>query len=372
MRVLLSTTAGTGHFRPLLPLARELAAAGHELACAAPPEAAAMVEREGLRHLPFDGVPPDHPERIETFSRAPSLPPAEARQLVGSVVFGRLNTTAALPGALAAVAEFAPDVAVHESAEQGVRLAAEAAGVPVVVVNPSLAVRVFTTSVAAGVAELRGSLGLYPDPDGTTVLEGAGISWFPRSFDLADAPAQVQRYRDGVLPSPAPVGERSLVYVTLGTEAGGIPFFAHVLPEVVAGAARAGLPVVVATGRPVEPALLAGIEGDVRVETWVDQAEVLRHARVVVCHAGSGTTLGALAAQVPIVAVPLFADQPDNAERIVATGCGRCVEPVAEQVADAVHELAAALPEGSVRVAQEMAELPDAAAAVPWLESLAR
>ena len=47
MRVLLSTTSGAGHFRPLLPVARALADAGHEIACAAPEEARAMVEREG-------------------------------------------------------------------------------------------------------------------------------------------------------------------------------------------------------------------------------------------------------------------------------------------------------------------------------------
>lgn len=55
MRVLLSSTAGAGHFRPLLPFAWALQRAGHDLACAAPAEAALMVEREGLRHLPSTG-----------------------------------------------------------------------------------------------------------------------------------------------------------------------------------------------------------------------------------------------------------------------------------------------------------------------------
>ena len=371
MRVLMSTTSGTGHFRPLLPLASALTRAGHEVACAAPVEAAAMVEREGLRHLPFDGVPPDHPERTEAFSRAPALPPHEARQLVGAVVFGRLNTTAALRGAQAAVSSFAPDLVVHEAAELGVRLAAEAAGVPVVSVAPSLSVRAFPESMAAGVADLRESLGLDRDEDARTVLDGPGISWFPRSFDLPDAPAHLRRLRDGALPAPTPVAERSVVYVTLGTEAAGLPFFAHVLPEVVRGAVRAGLPVVVATGKPMDPAVLSDIDGEVHLETWVDQAEVLRTARVVVCHAGSGTVLGALSGQVPIVAVPLFADQPDNAARITETGCGLQVPPEAEQVAAATQELAAHLPEGCVQMAQELRALPTAEDAVPWLEATA-
>jgi UDP:flavonoid glycosyltransferase YjiC (YdhE family) len=225
--------------------------------------------------------------------------------------------------------------------------------------------------MAAGVADLRESLGLDRDEEARSVLEGPGISWFPRSFDLPEAPAHVRRFRDGSLPAPTPVAERSVVYVTLGTEVAGVPFFADVLPQVVRGAVQAGLPVVVATGKPVDLALLSGIEGDVRVETWVDQAEVLRTARVVVCHAGSGTVLGALGGQVPIVAVPLFADQPDNAARIAETGCGLQVPPEADQVAAATRELAAHLPEGCVRMARELAALPPAEDAVPWLEAVA-
>lgn len=88
------------------------------------------------------------------------------------------------------------------------------------------------------------------------------------------------------------------------------------------------------------------------------------------CHAGSGTTLAALAAQVPIVAVPLFADQPDNARRIAATECGVAVAPTAEDVARAVKELSTHTPHGCPRLGRELAALPDAAEGVPFLESL--
>lgn len=38
---------------------------------------------------------------------------------------------------------------------------------------------------------------------------------------------------------------------------------------------------------------LGPIPTDVHVEPWVSQGRVFRHAAVVVCHGGSGTTLGA-------------------------------------------------------------------------------
>jgi UDP:flavonoid glycosyltransferase YjiC (YdhE family) len=64
----------------------------------------------------------------------------------------------------------------------------------------------------------------------------------------------------------------------------------------------------------------------VRVEPWIDQAGALERADLVVCHGGSGTTLAALAAGVPLVMVPLFADQFENARRITATRAGRAVQ----------------------------------------------
>ncbi len=72
---------------------------------------------------------------------------------------------------------------------------------------------------------------------------------------------------------------------------------------------------------------------NVRVERWVDQNEVLTRATAVVCHGGGGTTLGTLAAGLPLVVVPLFSnDQHINAGRIAASGAGVNVAPHAEAI----------------------------------------
>ncbi|MDP3713905.1 MAG: glycosyltransferase [Mycobacteriales bacterium] len=375
MRVLLSTTSGTGHFRPLLPFARALQRAGHELACAAPAEAAQMVEREGLRHLPFAGVPGDDPDRIAVFRQLPTLDEAEGRQLFGSEIFGRLNTTAALPGARTAVETFAPDLVLHEAAELAVRITAEAAGVPQVAVSPSLTIPAFLTSTAAGIADLRAGLGLDPDTTGAGMLAAPVLSAFPASFDFPHAAEHdVHRFRDPDL-ATAVAPEGDLVYVTLGSEAHSLPFFAPVLRDVVEGALSARLPVVVSTGADLDGDVLAGLVGDLRVERWVDQAEILSRARAIVCHGGSGSTLGALAAGVPLVVVPLFADQPDNAERVVATATGSRVDPgpdLAGRVASAVRLVVDERPPGCDRISADIAALPPADEAVRWLEGLTR
>ena len=373
MRVLLSTTSGAGHFRPLLPLARALQAAGHELACAAPAEAAAMVTREDLQHYPFDGVPPDDPDRLAVMQQLPTLTTEAAEHLMGAEVFGRLNTTFALPGAQAAVADFRPDLVVHEAAEGSVRLAAIARGVATLAVNPSLTIAAYVRSMAAGVTELRASLGLEPDPEGSELLTSPAVSWFPASFDVPDAAHyDVRRYRDPDTAAPSPDGDRDLVFVTLGSEAASTPFFAAAITTIAAGAREAGLPVLVATGQPVDPGPLSEIDG-VRVETWVDQAEVMRRTRVVVCHAGAGTTLSALVAGVPIVAVPLFADQPYNAASIERCGVGTRVAlgpSLRDDVAAATRALAAETPAACHDLLAEIAALPPVTDAVPWLASL--
>ena len=76
MRVLFSTTAGTGHFGPLIPFARACAANGHTVAVAAPGRFAETVTGAGFDHLAY-GEPPS--ELIgQTFARIQQLPFAEA------------------------------------------------------------------------------------------------------------------------------------------------------------------------------------------------------------------------------------------------------------------------------------------------------
>jgi UDP:flavonoid glycosyltransferase YjiC (YdhE family) len=60
---------------------------------------------------------------------------------------------------------------------------------------------------------------------------------------------------------------------------------------------------------------------------FLPQALVLPQVDAVVCHAGSGTMLGALSEGKPIVALPMAADQFANAEQIVRTGAGVAVQP---------------------------------------------
>ena len=61
---------------------------------------------------------------------------------------------------------------------------------------------------------------------------------------------------------------------------------------------------------------------NVRVERFVAHAPVLERAVAVVCHGGMGIVQKAVAAGVPIAAVPFGRDQPEVARRVVEAGAG--------------------------------------------------
>ena len=64
---------------------------------------------------------------------------------------------------------------------------------------------------------------------------------------------------------------------------------------------------------------------------------MLAEADVAVSHGGFGTTLGAVAAGLPLIVVPLFGDQPDNARRVADAGAGLALWPDPDAPAEPIR-----------------------------------
>ncbi|MBV8834804.1 MAG: glycosyltransferase family 1 protein [Acidobacteriaceae bacterium] len=64
------------------------------------------------------------------------------------------------------------------------------------------------------------------------------------------------------------------------------------------------------------------LPGNPIVVNYAPQLEVLKHTSLTVCHAGTNTVLESLQAGVPVVTVPVWADQPGVAARLVYSGAG--------------------------------------------------
>ena len=112
------------------------------------------------------------------------------------------------------------------------------------------------------------------------------------------------------------------------------------------------------------------------VASWLPQDTVLAHAAAMVGHGGFGTTMGALAASVPQVVVPLFTfDQVVNGEHVAAVGAGRTTGMRQDGVRAAAGALPEVLADASYAeaagvVAAAMRALPPPADVVPVLKSL--
>src|SRR6478735_8752720 len=85
--------------------------------------------------------------------------------------------------------------------------------------------------------------------------------------------------------------------------------------------------IVVTIGERNDPAALKPQPPNVHVENYVPQSLLLPYCNAVVTHGGHNTVLGALGYGVPLVVIPFYADQPDNASRCTAIGVGRAISP---------------------------------------------
>jgi UDP:flavonoid glycosyltransferase YjiC (YdhE family) len=345
MRILICTRSGAGHFGPLVPFAKAFLRNNDQVLFTAPAEAAAMIADAGFDHH----IVPDPPQdgRATIFSYARTLNPDDANAFVVRHAFLGIDARAEYPHLLAAIEDYEPDLIVFEASEFAAALAAEATGTPALCVGISQAyhTEVLAPVIAAGLDELRAEFGLDPDPDLERLRAVPYMTLIPEQLEDPDHPGSPDTLRFRVedeAPRPLPDWWENtswpLVYLTFGSVAPSMDFFPGLYREALDALSLLPVRVLVTIGRNRDPRELGAVGPNVHVARWVPQADVLPHAAVMICHGGSGTVTGGLAAGVPMVVVPLFADQPHNAQRVAELGAGIALDS-ATGLADAVRRL---------------------------------
>jgi UDP:flavonoid glycosyltransferase YjiC (YdhE family) len=325
VRVLVSSTEGAGHFGPLVPVVEAAARRGDDVLFVVPPGLTARVEATGH---PFRvGAGPPAEEMAAIWDRVRQSPRGEASVLVNREFFGRLATAAMLPAVGAACDEWRPDLILREAAEYASAVAAERRGLPHAQVAIGLA-EVESSSLALAAPVLEDYGGQIVE----RLLASPYLTRLPASLDPSPFTA-TRRFREsaGTRRSPLPDwwdgDESPLVFVSFGTIAGRLPAGVPAYQAVITAVTGLPVRVLLTTGRTREAAELGPLPRNVHVEAWVPQQDVLPHASLAVIHGGSGTTFGALAAGLPLVFVPMMADQPANARLVAGAGAGIVVEP---------------------------------------------
>jgi UDP:flavonoid glycosyltransferase YjiC (YdhE family) len=351
MRILFAFAGGQGHFEPLVPLARAAAAAGHDVAVTGRPDMLVAIWERGFEAIESPGTAPDPSARMPLLAYDPEREQRALREwYAGTLARQRAE---ALPEI---ARRWEADVIVRDEADFGAPVAAELAGVPSACVLVIAAASLLLSDIVAErVALLRADRGLGGEPPPEPLL-----SPFPPS--LREVPGAFA-FRGG--DTPAASGDA--VYVTLGTvfnaESGDL------LTRALTGVREVGVPVVVTTGRQVDPAELGPQPPHVRVQRWIPQDELLPWCRAVVSQSGSGIGMGALSHGLPSVLLPVGADQPQTAAALARLGAALVLDPItatAEQIAAAVRTVLEdpAYTAAAGRVREEIRGLPTASEAV--------
>jgi MGT family glycosyltransferase len=146
--------------------------------------------------------------------------------------------------------------------------------------------------------------------------------------------------------------------------------------RVLAGLRDLPVNVIATVGREIDPAEFGPQPANVRIERYIPQSVVLPLSDVVVSHGGSGSVIGALAHGLPMILIPLGADQPYNAARCADLGVARVLDAVGATSATVREAVVTVLADPTFRQAaqrlrDEIAGLPDPAHAVTLIERLA-
>ena len=133
---------------------------------------------------------------------------------------------------------------------------------------------------------------------------------------------------------------------------------------------------IVTVGRDQDPAGFGPQPPHIHLERYVPQSVLFPFCDLVINHGGSGTVMTALDHGLPMVIIPLAADQPDNARRCVTLGVARVVaadERSPRAIRDAVRAVLgdAGYRRRAMQMRAESERLPGPDHAVAWLERLA-
>jgi hypothetical protein len=395
MRVLFCTRGSSGHVTPLAAFGHACVRAGHQVLVTAHRGLAANVERTGLACAPLDDPPPE--SWMPMLSEFAQTPVAEAHERMIGDFFGRVDVGATLPGLRSLVESWRPDVIVRESWEFASTLVAEVHEIPLARVGlGTAAVEEDTIALVAGSLDaFRAWLELPADPRGERLRAAPYLTQMPEQLEEPGVAMPAHRFRERRRAPAAGLGDwwprtgAPLVYVSFGTVTAGshLPYYPALYRSAIDAVAELPARVLLTVGEDRALEELGPLPENVHVERWVPQAAVLELASVVACHGGHGSTLGALAAGVPLVVMPLFSmDQDANGAAVERAGAGvvvgtalgtrRALEvPSPEAVAGLGGAIERVLGDdayrrGAGRVAAEMAALPPVDAAVDVLADL--
>ncbi|MFJ9426340.1 glycosyltransferase [Streptomyces sp. NPDC101249] len=403
MRVLFTTIGSPSHGRAQLPLARALAAAGHEVLVATTPSVAPVFERDDVRvTVSMGDFSPNSfitPELAEPASR-PGLDDAARQEALRGVLFRVMAgpmATELLSRTLPVAREFRPDLILRDGMDLSACLVAEHLGVPQLPTPSGTSNLVDPAEVLSGLNTLRAKEGLPAQEDPLSIVPHGRVDYVPAPFSFAAhlPPSLAYRQsasvdRGSVLPrwiAELPT-DRPLVLAALGTA---LPLIKKMVGE--GDGARSPFPVpdaertlrsmIEAVSRLEECTVVVATSGipaetgelppHVHVTDRVPQPLLLESVDLFLTHGGFNSIRESLRTATPMAVLPQFGDQFANATRVQRLGLGQAVTDTApDGIVDTLRAVLAdpAVAARSRQARLAMLALPEIDSAVTDLEKL--
>ncbi|GAA3623013.1 glycosyltransferase [Kineosporia mesophila] len=382
MRILFTFAGGPGHFLPMLPIVRAARRRGHHLVVAHrdDPLVIDAVQAEGFTSVPIDAARVLYPGIVPILEVTRDVAESYARDSFGGPI-----ARERVPGLLELIRSWKPDLVVRDEMDYGSAIAAEVAGLPLSTVLVIAAGGLVRADLLAGPLNvLRAEYGLAPDPDLSRLHGDLVFSLSPPRYrDPANPlPGKTLSLRASTPPPPAGTdlndpptrsAGRPTVYFTLGTEFN--TQSGDLFPRVLSALQNLDIHLIVTVGRQLDPDRFGPQPPNVHIRQYVPQSLLLPSCDLVVSHGGSGSVIGALEHGVPLVLLPLGADQIHNAHRCEDLGVGLSVDAIRADPAQIRSAVESVLAEPGYREAAQQfrAEnelLPDADEAVRAMEDL--
>lgn len=390
MRVLWFCIPAYGHTNPTIEVVRKLTRRGHKIRYYSFEEFREKIEGAGAELFSCDSYLPAVDTKAERRLRRVSTTEMSVQSF---------RTVANLDPLISSdVASWQPDVVVSDSACFWGKLTAIKHGLPWVCSTTTFAFNQqsaqYMEQSVREIADLvlglprmnreirhlrslgyhvKGALDIVQNkPDDYTIV------YTSRTFQPCAESFDAQHYRF-VGPSVRDVAPRDkkgrpLVYVSLGTVINDRPDFYR---NCIDALRDADVDLLISCGKAFDPSRLGELPGNVRVEQYVDQMEVLAQASLFVTHCGMNSASEGMWMAVPELLFPLTGEQRAVARRVAEVGAGRMLdEATSKNPADLREAVLAALSDeglaaGAARMRDDLRSCGGAREAADFVEQVA-
>lgn len=424
MKVLLSIIPGKGHLVTIVPLAKALQQAGHEVLFVTGASFAHKVEALGFHTAPvgFDwlkvsqenlsaGVNPLQTQQKlldksnwllgsgtpqqsgsqEDQAQTRSIPAASSEDTVDAQinlpVVSAIEIENILPDLLTVIQDWKPDVILRDALDFAPYIAGDLLDIPHAVFSSWVIWPKSWLQYMVGkyIAQARERHHLPPDPRLERLDHYLSLSFTPPGYQFTNGDITTLHFISPLLvedtieqnqlpPWVHDLPSQPTIYISLGTMFGQTE---GIYKTILQGISAEPYNLVVALGGTLDPSAFGPQPSNVHIERYIPMSLIAPYCDLVVSHAGSNTIMTTLGQGLPMLLIPIGADQPLNAIRCTELGVAQRLEAEdlrAEDVSSAVRTLLKdeSYREVAQKLQQEIVTMPDAGFAVQLLEQLAR